>query len=103
MKDIDGDIIIVSVFLYDAKGFVKFSNPTFTMTPTDDDQGNYTVAVVLTDKNPNPLSNFYHFNITVKSTKGIVPKLSKTLNATITSISNYGEVNITFNENIDII
>ena len=70
------------------------------MYPTDSDIGNYTIDVVLSDANPNPLQRFYSFNVEVVSQRGFSLEISKTLKANITQIDGYGNMTLHFNEPI---
>lgn len=103
MRDVDLDDIKPQIYLRDAENFTKYKNKEFTFEPTDSDGGNHTIDVVLVDENTNPLANFYTLNIQVVSPRGPRPKVSLTLNATITHLSNFGDLTITFNEDIHII
>ena len=90
-------------YLGKAASFVKYRlSGVFDIEPTNDDVGNYTLVFFLTDVNPNPLQNQYSFGLIVQSVTGAAKPLviSPILNVTITEMSAYGDLNITFNEDV---
>jgi hypothetical protein len=73
------------------------------VTPTEDQEGKYYFGLALEDVNPFPFFETYTVILNVKSQWPGRPKISKTLNATISALNCYSELLITFNEDIQII
>jgi hypothetical protein len=57
----------------------------------------------LLDVNPIPLFNIYEFTLNVISQWPGRPKQSKTLNSTVSALNQYGELILTFNDDIEIL
>jgi hypothetical protein len=72
-------------------------------SPSEEDEGEYHFSLALVDINPLPLFKIYDFTINVISQWPGRPKQSRTLNATVTAINTYGELILTFNDDIHII
>jgi hypothetical protein len=104
IKDFDDDTVKISVFPRDgSENFTVYKNKELTFSPSYANVGNYSIEIILTDDNPNPQSSYYTFGIKVTSPRGPRPGVSKFLNATITEMSEYGELTVTFNNEVNII
>lgn len=53
ISDPDGDSFTVSYSLDSASSFCSFEYPTFTMTPSLKDIGNYSITITIKDANIN--------------------------------------------------
>jgi hypothetical protein len=105
VKDVDLDSYKVLTFIeHPVKEFLKvLGDSEIVIMAKEDHEGNYTFGLALSDLNPNPLITVYTFNVTIKSQWPGRPKTSMTLNATATSMSNFGELVISFNNEVKIV
>jgi hypothetical protein len=101
IKDRDEDPIKLIKYTENVTAFFKMKGDSeFQFFPAEDDEGEYKLSLVLVDVNPIPLFKIYDFTINVISQWPGRPKQSKTLNSTVSALNLYGELILTFNDDI---
>lgn len=104
IKDRDEDPFKLIKYTENVTSFFKMKGDIeLQFFPTEDDEGEYKFTLALVDINPIPLFKIYDFFINVISQWPGRPKQSKTLNATVTAVNLYGELILTFNDDIIIL
>ena len=93
-----------------ATAFAKYSNGNFTFSPQIGNAGFYQIKITLKDNNTNPLTSKPILKVNVikkalpesgeKKVDNIMKVVNKDMEAFISSISNTGQVIISFNKNI---
>jgi hypothetical protein len=101
IRDRDKDMFKIVPYASNVTNIVKFKGVLeIDIAAHEEDSGSYIFSFLLIDVNPNPLFNEYIVNLTVLSQWYGHPKQSKTLNATVGALNQYGEVIIVFNDDI---
>ncbi len=102
IKDKDMDSYRILQYIDEYVGsFVKLRGEKEIMIKAKEEHvGNYNFSIALADINPNPQYKIYLFNLTVLSQWPGRPRPSLTLNASISSINIFGELQINFNNDI---
>jgi hypothetical protein len=104
IRDRDKDLFKIVPYTSNVTNIVKFkTTQEIDVEAKEEDVGSYIFSFLLIDVNPFPLFNEYIVNLTVVSKWYGRHKQSKTLNATVRALNQYGEVIIIFNDNILII
>eukprot|EP00347_Sterkiella_histriomuscorum_P009608 403340557 len=65
VTDQDGDLFTIDVQMGQLSAWIEYTFPTFKISPGSKNNGTYSVKIILTDKNTNPMSSTVYLNVKV--------------------------------------